>query len=340
MPHGNSAAAAVPAVVGLATGFWISQALYAVAKLGVADRLSDGPLAPDELALAVGAHPGALRRVLRALASVGVFAEDADGRWALTAAAEPLRSDVPGSLRAFVTMLGEPESWRAWGEFLHSLRTGTSAFEHVFGAPVFRYMAEHPAAAARFDAAMAERSAAEDAAVLAAYDFRGVRRIVDVGGGRGALLSAIFSRHPRLHGVLFELPHVIDAARRSAAPALAQRCDFRAGDFFRDSLPADGDVYLLKKVIHDWDDERARFILEACRQAMRGRARLLLIEPVVPPGNDPAFAKLLDLFMLVWPGGLERTVDEHRALLGSAGLAMQRVVPTASPVSVIEAQPA
>lgn len=326
----------MPLVARIASGFWVSQALYVIAKLGVADRLADGPLTSEDLAVAVAAHPGALRRALRALASVGVFTEDGQGRWALTSAAESLRSDRPGSLRAFVTMLGEPESWRAWGEFLHSVRTGQSAFERVFGEPVFSYMATHPDAAALFDAAMAERSRAEDAAVLDAYDIAAARLIIDIGGGRGALLAAALQRHAHLQGVLFDLPHVIDAVRQSAPP----RCELRAGDFFGDPLPSDGDVYLLKKVIHDWDDERALTILRACRRAMSNGAKLLLIEPVVPPGNGPAFAKLLDLFMLVWPGGQERTEAEHRALLASAGLAVNRIVPTASPVSVIEARPA
>lgn len=198
----------MPLVARIASGFWVSQALYAIAKLGVADRLADGPLTSEDLAVAVAAHPGALRRALRALASVGVFTGDGQGRWAVTSAAESLRSDRPRSLRAFVTMLGEPESWRAWGEFLHSVRTGQSAFERVFGEPVFSYMATHPDAAALFDAAMAERSRAEDAAVLDAYDIAAARLIIDIGGGRGALLAAALQRHAHLQGVLFDLPHV------------------------------------------------------------------------------------------------------------------------------------
>lgn len=330
-----------PPIARLASGFWVSQALYVVAKLGIADLLEDGPRSVEALASAAGANAGALGRVLRALASFGIFEQQEDGCWRLTPAAEPLRSGVSGSMRAFVVMLGEPESWRAWGEFLHSVKTGQPAFEHVFGAPVFRYMSEHPDAAAIFDAAMIARSAAEDEAMLAAYDLSSSNEIVDVGGGRGALLLAALNRHPRLDGVLFELPHVIDGARESIGADLpADRCRFHAGDFFRDALPAGADVYVLKKVIHDWDDARARQILAACRRAMSRNSSLLLIEPVIPPGNGPSFAKLLDLFMLVWPGGQERTEDEHRTLLASAGLALVRIVPTASPVSVIEARAA
>ena len=294
----------------------------------------------EALAAAARAHPGALYRVLRALASVGIFAKDESGFFRTTPIAELLRTDSPESLRAFVIMLGEPESWVAWGDVLHSVRTGKPAFEHAFGVPLFRYMAEHHDAAQIFDEAMTRRSATENAAVVAAYDLAEASTVVDVAGGQGSLLLEILVAFPHLCGVLFDVPHVVDGARRLLRGTdIGSRCRLHAGDFFVDALPAYADVYVLTKVIHDWNDQRAREILQACRRAMSGNARLLLIEPVVPRGNEPSIAKLLDLFMMVWPGGRERTEAEHQALLASAGLDMCRTIPTASALSIIEARP-
>jgi hypothetical protein len=318
----------------LATAFWISRALYVATRLGVADLLADGPKSPGALAAQAGADAAALQRVLRALASLGVFVEDAKGRFRNTDTSGLLRTRTPVSLRAFVLMLGEAESWRAWGEMLYSVRTGRSAFEHVFRAPVFQYMAEHPEAGQLFDEAMTSRSADEDDAILSAYEFAPISAIIDIGGGRGALLSAILGKYPRIEGTLFDLPHVIARAREAAA-----RYRLLAGDFFTDSIPSGSDAYILKKVVHDWDDDRAGAILRNCSRAMRDNpgSRLLLIEPVIPTGNERSFAKLLDLFMLVWPGGRERTAKEHQALLASAGLRVSRIVPTRSPLTIIEA---
>jgi hypothetical protein len=284
-----------------------------------------------------GAHAGALYRVLRALASVGIFSEDDAGRFHNTPLAEPLRTAIPGSLRAFVVMQGEPESWQPWGQLLYSVRTGEPAFDHVFGKPQFQYLAENPAPARVFDEAMASRSAAEIEAFLRRYDFSGAARVTDVGGGNGAFLGAILEKHPHLRGLLFEMPHVIERARLAweNSPQGA-RFEFEGGDFFR-AVPAGGEIYVLKKIIHDWDDGRALKILQNCRRAMPDNGRLLLIELVVPPGNAPSFSKLLDLLMLIWPGGRERTEDEYRKILLSAGLRTSRVIPTQSPVSIIEA---
>jgi hypothetical protein len=324
--------------------FRISRAAQVAAKLGLAGLMRDGPRAPADLAAETGTDPNALRRLLRALAGFGVFAEDAAGRFGLTSLAEPLRSDAPGgSLRDFAILLGEPESWRAWGALEHSVRTGRPAFEHVFGRPLFDYLAANPEPARLFDAAMASRSAQEAATFVAAYDLSDLEgTVVDVGGGRGTLLAAVLRANPALGGVLFDLPHVAEAAREAlAAAGLAARCRIETGDFF-ERVPAGGAVYLLHRVIHDWDDARAGRILAHCRAAMPPRGgRLLLLEAVVPPGNTPHMAKLLDLLMLVWPGGRERDEAEYRALLAAAGFALAQIVPTASPaVSVIEAVPA
>lgn len=297
-----------------------------------------GPASAEELADASGVHAPSLRRVLRALASLGVFAEDDHGRFDHTPLSRGLCANGPGSLREFVVMLGEAESWRSWGEVMYSVRTGEPAFDKVFGTSQFDYLAGHPDAARNFDAAMAERSAAEDDAVLAAWTFPPTGTVVDIGGGRGTLLSAVLRARPQLHGIVFDLAHVIERARPAfAGQRLGSRLQGAPGDFFADELPRDAQVYMLKKVIHDWDDARALAILKACSRAMAPGATLLLIEPVIAPGNEPSFAKLLDLFMLVWPGGRERTESEHVSLLAGAGLELRKGVATTSALSILEA---
>ena len=327
------------ALMRLLSGAWVAQAIFVAAKLGIADLLREGPRSAADLAAAAGAHAPSLHRVLRALAGIGIFAADAQGRFALTPMAEPLRSDAPGSLRAYAVMNGERWVWRSWGEIEHSVRTGRPAFEHVFGAPLFEYYAAHPEAGRVSSDALRALSAADDAAILAAYDFPAGGTVVDVGGGQGSLLAAVLAARPGLRGVLLDRPPVVEMARgRLEAAGVAGRCDLVAGDFFA-AVPAGGDVYLLKKVLHDWGDEDARAILARCRAAMPDTGRLLVAEPVVPEGNRPSEAKWLDLLMLVYAGGRERTEAEHRELLASAGFAPGRVLPTASGVSLIEAQP-
>ncbi len=327
------------ALLRLVSGAWAAQAVYAAAKLGVADLLADGPRPCAELAEATGTHAPSLYRVLRALAGLGVFAEEADGRFRLTPMAECLRTGVPGSVRPFAVFLGEEWIWRSWGEILHSVRTGEPAFERVFGMPVFEYYARHPEAGRVSVEGLASLSARENAAIVAAYDFSDARSVADVGGGRGSLLAAILDANPGVRGVLFDRPQVVEMARPALeAAGLSGRYDPVPGDFFT-AVPAGADLYLMKKVIHDWDDERARTILANCRAAMPGTGRLLLIEQVVPPGNGPSYAKLLDLHMLVYTGGRERTEAEFRDLLASAGLELRRIVPTASNVSVVDAIP-
>jgi O-methyltransferase/methyltransferase family protein len=328
------------ALLHMMTGCWLSQALYVAAKLGIADLLQEGPQSYTRLAEATQTHAGALYRVLRALASVGIFVEDEAGCFRLTPLAEPLCTDTPGSLRAFAIMLGAPEHWHAWEGMLHSVSTGQPAFDHVFGVPLFQYFPAHPEAARIFDDAMTSRSSQESAAIVAAYDFAAAHLVVDVGGGQGTLLASILHAHPKARGVLFDLPHVIAPARtRMESTGQAARWECVAGDFFT-GVPTGGDLYLLKKVIHDWDDERAQRILTNCRTAMSDTGRLLLMEPLIPPGNEASFNKLLDLLMLVWnAGGRERTEREHQGLLASAGFHLSRVIPTRSGISIIEAVP-
>jgi len=237
-------------------------------------------------------------------------------------------------------MLGEEQHWRAWGEVLYSVRTGQPAFDHVFGMHQFEYFAEHPDAGRLFNEGMTSRSGQENDAIISAYDFSGLGTVVDVGGGLGTLLATVLQATAKTRGVLFDLPHVIASARTTVVQAgQPARCEFSQGDFL-DAVPSGGDAYILKKVIHDWDDDRAVSILRNCRRAIHSAGRLLLIEPIIPSGNGPSFNKLLDLLMLVWtPGGKERTEAEHRTLLASAGFKLARIIPTSSPVSIIEAVP-
>jgi hypothetical protein len=325
------------AMLRMLAGAWISQALYVAARLGVADLVCDNAKTAAELAEATRTNTDALYRLLRALAGLGVFEEQADARFALTPLAECLRSDVAGSLRAFAVMLGEKEHRHAWDHIMHSVRTGEPAFDHVFGAPHFQYFVGNPEAARIFNEGMTSRSGAENDAILAAYDFSKFSTVVDVGGGQGTLLASISRSAPETKCVLFDLPHVI-AAERSAADRARRSLNYQmsAGSFF-DAVPSGGDLYILKKVIHDWDDARASLILKNCRAAMSSEARLLVIEPVVPPGNAPSFNKLLDLMMLVWTsGGRERTESEHRAILSKAGLETLLVQQTSCPLVIVE----
>jgi hypothetical protein len=332
-------APAAMALLHLASGAWIGQAVHVAAEVGIADLLEDGPKSPEVLAEATGTHAGSLHRLLRALASIGIFAEDAEGRFALTPLADGLRTDAPGSLRGYVIMLGQEWHLRAWGELAYSIRTGRPAFEHTFGCDLFAYFGTHPEAAQAFNRAMTSRTRLDNAAVPAAYDWP-AGTIVDVGGGQGGLLAAILSRTPEARGILFELPHVIAGARGVIeAAGLAERCQLVAGDFF-DRVPPGGDLYLLKRVIHDWDDGRASAILRSCRTAMGPGSRMLVIEHVLPPGNEPSWSKLLDLQMLVMtPGGRERDEAGFRALLASAGLRLERVLTAGPTADLIEAVP-
>jgi O-methyltransferase domain len=319
-----------------ALGFWVSQAICVVARLGIADLLKDGPLATETLAVAAGVHAPSLYRVLRTLASVGIFAEGADGRFDLTPRAAPLRRDAPDSIRPYILLVGEAWYSGPAEHLLHSVQTGRPAFERVHGADFFTFLARDPAAAAVFDAAMTSRSTQENAALAAACDCSGLGTLIDVGGGHGSLLAAILRATPGLRGVLFDRPQVVAEARHQLeAAGLGGRCEMVAGDFFV-SVPAGGDAYMLKRVLHDWDDERAGAILRNCHRAMPAHGRLLVIELVLPPGNAPSLGKLFDLLMLVDLGGRERTEADYRTLLAGAGFELTAVTPTPSLVSVVE----
>jgi len=331
-------------VMHLTTGFHVSRALYVAARLGLADLLRGGPRSGIELAEATGMHASSLERVMRLLVSAGVFAEEGSRRFAMTALSTPLQTNRAGSLRDLVIHQLGGETYRAWGELMETVRTGATAFDHVFGKGAWEYRAEHPEYAVLFDAAMANLAGVHIDAVLAAYPFSAFQRVVDLGGGVGSLLVALLSAHPGMKGVLFELPHVAERAHEHIAGAgLAHRCEILDGDL-RTGIPEGGNAYILSRVIHDWDDARAIAILRNCRRVMPQSSKLLVIERVLPAKVEPspAMRSLLasDLTMLVMNGGCERTEGEYQVLLEAAGFSPARIIPTETAVSVIETEPA
>ncbi len=325
-------------VMQLSTGYMASISLHVVARLGIADLLKDGPMKVSALAAATSMHEDRLYRVLRALATLGVFAETAPRTFALTPAAETLRSDVPGSTRDLAIWMSDPLHFRVYSEMLHSVRTGGTAFEHVMGKPIFEYFPTDPEESEVFNAAMTCFSGMTIPAVLESYDFSGIKTLMDVAGGHGALLRAILNRYPAMRGIVIEMDHVVQGAKQLPEnQALAHRCEFLSADFFA-HVPSRSDAIIMKHIIHDWDDPEARTILKNCRQALSGKAgaKMLLVEPVIYPGNAPELGKFMDIEMMMLPGGRERTEAEFRELFASAGLRLTRIVPTQSPVCVIE----
>ena len=289
----------------MARGYQLAQVLWVAAELGVADLLADGPRSSDALAARLGVHAGALGRVLRALAGCGVFAADEDGTFRLNRLAEPLRRDVPGSVREAIIGWCQPYVWRSWGGLLESVRTGEPAFARLHGMPLWEYLGQQPDLAANFDAALG--SSVRHAALVAAYDFSALTRLVDVGGGNGQLLAAILQAYPSLHGVLFDQPRVVPEATAVLAEAgVAARCEVVGGDFFA-AVPGGADGYLLSAVLGDWDDARAGRILANCRRAMGADARLLISCPLIGDRVESALAKLSDVMHLVVTGGGGRT---------------------------------
>ena len=325
------------AMLQMITGFWVSRAIYIAAKLGLADLVKDSPKTAVELARLTGTHSPSLYRALRALASVGVFADDGGGRFAQTPLSETLRSDTPGSLRAIAIVELGQERFPAWGNLMHSVKTGETAFDNIYKQSAWEYYARNPEDARNFNEAMKALTEMINVATLEAYDFSSVDKLVDVAGGTGGLISAILAAHPRMRGVLFDLPHVIaEAGPALDAAGVLDRCETAAGDFFR-TVPEGGAAYVMKWIIHDWDDEKATVILKNIHRAMDEKGKLLLIEMIVLEGNQPDLSKLLDLNMMVITGGRERTEGEFKSLLAASGFELTRVIRTTSPVCVIEA---
>ena len=323
----------------LIAGFVLSRAVYAAASLGIADLLAKAPSDASTLAQACSAHAGALHRVLRTLASVGVFAETAHGKFCNTPLSELLRSDVAGSLRALSLMYGDDDVWAAWGSILHSVETGDAAFNKVTGLGTFDYYARHPDKAKVFDQAMVSSSSLVNRALTEAYDFSRFGRLVDVAGGYGSTLCTILTATPSLRGVLFDMPHVIENAKaRVVAQGVGDRCELIAGNMF-DSVPAGADAYFMKHILHDWDDASCAKILAAIRAAIPPNGRLLVCEKLILPGSAGTYGKITDLVMLVHnQGGRERTEAEYRNLFASSGFKLARAVPLAADYSLLEAE--
>ena len=333
-------AASPAALTQLVLAFRVSQALHVTAALGVADLLAAGPRPAADLAQATGTHPRALYRLLRAVASAGVLAEDDAGAFALTDLGQFLRADHPRSVHGNAVFTGHPMMWGTWQHLRHSVETGEPAFRHLHGVDFWEHVTQHPAAGEVFDAAMTSLSLQQRDAVVAGYDFSGARTVVDVAGGQGALLAAVLAANPQARGVLFDLPHVVAGAAPLLREAgVADRCAVVGGSFF-EAVPDGGDVYLLRDIVHDWDDAQAAAILRACRRAMGPAARLLLVERVIAPGNAPDPNRFSDLNMLVMLGGQERTAAEFGALYAAAGFRLTRVLPLPATASLIEGRPA
>ena len=321
----------------LIEGFRVTQTIYAAVELGIPDFLADGERSSDELAEASGADASATYRLLRALASLGVLHEADGQRFSLTPLGEPLRGDVPGSVRGWVRLVGSEHLWRSWGNLTNAVRSGENSFRSVYGTDVWEWRAAHPEESAIFDAAMRSLTGGANAAILAAYDFGRFGKIVDVAGGSGTLLAALLSTHPHLRGVLFDQPHVVSGAEPVLREAgVLDRCDVVAGSFF-ESVPEGGDAYVLKSIIHDWEDTESIAILRTCREAMRPGAVVLVIERDLGAANENPAVKLADLNMFVMPGGRERTIDEYAALFAEADLQLVAAHPTTTGSLVIEA---
>lgn len=323
-------------LVQLIFGKWVSMAVAVAAKLRLADKLAAGPKTAVELADETLTHAPSLYRLLRALASVGVFTSDDAERFTLTPVGELLRTGVKGSMRGIADYCGADWSWKAWGSLLDSVKTGRTAFNEVFGEGAFDYLAKHPDDQAVFDEGMTGFSAAEADAVVMAYDFSRFGTLVDVGGGHGHLLGIILKATPTLRGVLFDAPHVV-AGAKLAEMGVADRCSTAGGNFF-ESVPVGGDAYIMKHIIHDWNDTDCGTILGNIRKVSRPGTKLLVVELVIPPGDAPHPGKLLDLEMLVVASGKERTEVEYGSLFAANGFRLTRIVPTQGPASVIEAE--
>lgn len=320
-------------------GKWVSQAICAAAELGIADLLKDGPLSTADIAAKTGASENGMYRLLRALVQVGLFVESERRHFALTTLGASLRSDMPESVRGFARFVGHDLNSRPWDHLVDSVKTGQPAFDLVFGMPVFDYVTKQPESAAIFNEAMASLSLIETQAVVSAYDFREIRTLVDVGGGRGGLLAAILIANPGMRGVLFEMPHALEGARALLQQErVIDRCEVVGGDFFT-MVPNGGDAYVMKRILHDWDDERAIRILQNCRQAMQLGQRILVVEVVIGLAHTSKLASFFDLEMLVvTQGGRERTEQEFQRLYGAAGFRISKVFATRAPVSIVEGE--
>lgn len=326
------------ALTQMITATWIVQSIYLAASLGIADLLKDGAKSVDELAQATDSQSSHLYRVLRALASVDVFTEVAPHQFALTELAQYLRSDIPGTLRYISMMLSDEWHWNSWGDILHVVKTGQPAMQNLYQVDnTFEYLSQNPKSGATFNNAMTGWSKTVHTAVVDAYDFSGVNKIVDVAGGHGALIASILAANPHMEGVLFDLPHVAANAKDLLErEGVINRCKIVGGDFF-EAVPSGREVYIMSHIVHDWGDEDCIKLLKNVRESIGENGRLLVVEMVIPPGNTSHFGKLMDICMMtMYSAGRERTEAEFRQLFQAAGFQLTQIIPTASPMSVIE----
>ena len=326
-------------VLGMALSYLSARALHVAADLGIADQLKYGPRSIADLASATGAHPPSLYRLLRTLAGHGIFAETTPSHFDLTPAAAVLQADIPGSVQDAVRMIGDMTGdgpwWSAVGHLRHSVMTGQPGWDYVVDAPFFDYLALHPKAGAWFDRGLANFTIVENGAIAQAYDFGQARRVIDIGGGQGGFLAEILKAFPHLHGVLCDQPQVLAEPAYLAQHGLLERCDLVGIDFFQ-SIPSGGDIYLLKRIVHDCNDEHSLQILRNCRAAMGKEARLLVVDVVLPQGNAFHPGKIMDMLMMALLEGQERSEQEFCALYHQAGLKLTRVIPTPSMLSIVE----
>ena len=327
------------AIFQLLNGSFVAGAVACLASLGIPDLVEAGPKSADELATRIGAHPQALYRLMRATASVGVLSEGPDGKFSETPMSAVLRTNGTPSLRAFAIMGWRDWHARAWAQLDYCVRTGKQALDHIYGTHIFKYFEQHPEESQIFNDAMTSLSEIDSPAVAEAYTFDGIRSLVDVGGGHGLLLATILSRNPHMKGILYDVPHVVAGATDGPLKPLLDRCTSASGDMFS-SVPAGADAYIMKHIIHDWPDDLCLKILKACRSAVNTGGKLLVVDAVIQPGNDFSPGKFLDLQMLIFPGGCERTEKQFRELFAAAGWRLTRIVPTSSPESIVEGVPA
>jgi hypothetical protein len=331
-----------PAHVGmfqLLNGVFVAGAVSCLARLSIPDFVEHGPKSAEELAAQIGADPRALYRLMRATACVGVLSEGAGGKFSETPLSAVLRSNANPSLRAFAIMHGRDWHGLGWSNLDYCVRTGKQALDKIYGTPIFQFLEQHPEEAQLFNQAMTDLSTIDGPAVAEAYSFGEIQSIVDVGGGHGLLLATILARNVHMKGTLYDIPHVVAGAKDGPLKPLMDRCTLASGDMFS-SVPAGADAYIMKHIIHDWPDEKCINILKACRKGVKPGGKLLVVDNVIQPGNDFAPGKFLDLQMLIFPGGCERTEKQFRELFAAAGWRLNRVIPTAAIESIVEGVPA
>jgi hypothetical protein len=318
-------------------GYVVSQGIYVAAELNIADKLQVRAKNAEELAIETNSHAPSLFRLMRLLTSLGIFSRDNENRFSLTPLSECLLSNRPDSLRDFAVMMGHQGHWRVYEETLYSVQTGKMASEKVYQMPIWEYFAQNKEVAEIFDKAMTSFTSGIAPAIAASYDFSKFATLADIGGGHGILLAEILKANPNLKGVLFDQPYVVEGATdRFEKEGLANRCQLVGGNFF-ESVPKGCDAYLMKHIIHDWDDELSAKLLQNCRDAMEVGATILLVEMVVEETDEPSFAKILDIEMLLMPGGKERTAKEYSELFEKCGFKLLNVHATPSPMNIVEA---